>query len=163
MQLCGFGAHSTRVVRIMKDASQSSKKKKRPSPKEDEDEKEDGDVRDTARDAIMVDLHDVEAATAAVDECGCVVTGVMRNVPDHYSGATRNIIVREVNRAFWESILDELEKEHTSNRVAAVGSPGIGKPTTVAFAIRLLLKQSKTVVYKCCTMVTTLNLRLRRR
>ena len=71
----------------------------------------------------------------------------MRNVPDHYSGATRNIIVREVDYAFWESILDELEREHTSNRVAAVGSPGIGKKsTTVAFAIRLLLKQSKTVL-----------------
>jgi len=36
---------------------------------------------------------------------------------------------------------------NTPKRVAAIGTPGIGKSTTASFAIRLLLQQGKTVVY----------------
>jgi hypothetical protein len=115
--------------------------------------KDDGEDLDSARkekarnfyQAIMADLGNVVESGGAQ-----LVTGVMRNVPSHYLGTStaRNIVVREDDSAFWNAILGELAQEDTSNRVAVVGSPGIGKSTTVAFAIRLLLKQKKTVVYK---------------
>jgi len=95
-------------------------------------------------DAILADLHDVEPVEG---EQG-VIFGVMRDVPDSYTGKTRNIVVRDADNGFWNALLNEAEQENTSTRFAVVGSPGIGKSTTVAFAIRLLLLQEKTVVYK---------------
>mmetsp|Transcript_11453 Transcript_11453/g.16314 ORF Transcript_11453/g.16314 Transcript_11453/m.16314 type:complete len:263 (+) Transcript_11453:1872-2660(+) len=92
----------------------------------------------------MADLHNVEPVEG---EQG-VIFGVMRNVPDPYTGETRNIVVRDADNGFWNALLNEAEQENTSTRFAVVGSPGIGKSTTVAFAIRLLLLQEKTVVYK---------------
>jgi polynucleotide 5'-kinase involved in rRNA processing len=49
----------------------------------------------------------------------------------------------------WNQLLKRLAVEdvNTPKRVAAVGTPGIGKSTTASFAVRLLLQRGKTVVY----------------
>ena len=90
--------------------------------------------------AIMTDL---------VDSAHNEIKGVMRNVPDPYSGTLRDVIVREDDYVFWNQLLDGLASEDVAQqkRVAAVGAPGVGKSTTKSFAIRLLLQQRKTVVY----------------
>ena len=82
-------------------------------------------------DAIMADLDNVELAEG---EQG-VIFGVMRDVPDPYTGKTRHIVVPDADNGFWNALLNEAEQENTSTRFAVVGSPGIGKSTTVAFAI----------------------------
>eukprot|EP00978_Attheya_sp_CCMP212_P004726 scaffold10364_cov61-Attheya_sp.AAC.2 len=96
--------------------------------------------------AIMADLVDV-----GVDvDVGNLIKGVMRSVPDHYSATARNIIIREDDHTFWNKIIADLAKEgpFASKRVVVVGSPGIGKSTTAAYAIRLLWQKEKTIVYK---------------
>ena len=110
---------------------------------------EDSDRKAKARlfyNAIMADVAGVDDSEADAEES--LPWGVMRNVPYHYAANARNIVIRKNDYTFWTEILGELAQEETSNRVAVVGSPGIGKSTTVAFAIRLLLRQGKTIVYK---------------
>lgn len=85
------------------------------------------------------------------------IKGVMVGVPDPYTGLARNVIIRETDHAFWNHLLDGLaiEKETTTlirKRVAVVGTPGIGKSTTAAYAIRQLLIQKKIVVYLQCSV-----------
>ena len=80
------------------------------------------------------------------------IKGVMVGVSDPHTGFAQNVIIREADHAFWNHLLDGLaiEKETTSlvqKRVAAVGTPGIGKSTTADYAIRQLLVWKKTVVY----------------
>lgn len=100
-------------------------------------------------DAVMADVASVGEAEADADAgVPPLLWGVMRHVPNYYAASARNIVIRQSDCTFWTVILNELAQEKTSNRVAVVGSPGIGKSTTVAFAIRLLLQQGKTIVYK---------------
>ena len=89
--------------------------------------------------AVVADLQQVDAAADTSGLIRCVMT----DIPDVDSGITRNIVIREDDYAFWTAVLKELSEEDTSNRVAVVGSSGIGKSSTVAFAIRLLLEQKK--------------------
>jgi hypothetical protein len=98
--------------------------------------------------AIMADLVDVDVDVDV--DGGNLIKGVMSSVPDHYLGIAENIIVREDDHTFWTKIIADLAEEGTavSKRVVAVGSPGIGKSTTAAYATRLLLQKEKTVVYK---------------
>jgi hypothetical protein len=90
--------------------------------------------------AIMADL---------VESQHNEIKGVMSSVPDPYTGSARNVIIRQDDYIFWNQLLEGLAVEdvNTPKRVAAVGTPGIGKSTTSSFAIRLLLQQGKTVVY----------------
>jgi hypothetical protein len=76
-----------------------------------------------------------------------VIHGVMKSVPDPFSGIARNVIIRGSDLAFWNELLGGLSAPNGFKRVTAVGTPGIGKSTTASFAIRLLLEQRKTVVY----------------
>jgi len=78
---------------------------------------------------------------------GDLIHGVMKKVPDPYSGVSRNIIIRESDHHFWTLLLEQLEQVNGRKRVAAVGTPGVGKSTTAAYAIRCLLQAGKTVVY----------------
>jgi hypothetical protein len=75
------------------------------------------------------------------------IHGVMKSVPDPFSGVARNVIIRGPDLAFWNQLLSGLAAPNGRKRVTAVGTPGIGKSTTASFAIRLLLQQRKTVVY----------------
>ena len=90
--------------------------------------------------AIMADLVESEHNE---------IKGVMSSVPDPYTGSARNVIIRHDDFIFWKQLLEGLAVEgvNTPKRVAAVGTPGVGKSTTASFAIRLLLQQGKTVVY----------------
>ena len=69
---------------------------------------------------------------------------VLRNVFDLESCTTGNIIIRSITECFWGKVI-EATKTH---RVCALGTPGIGKSTTICILIRLLLKQNKKVVYR---------------
>lgn len=93
----------------------------------------------------MADLADVHGQGGDDNN---IIMGVMTNVPHHYTEISGNVIIRQVDFSFWSVVLQELAEEGSSKRVVAVGSPGIGKSTTTAFAIRLLLQKGKTVVYK---------------
>ena len=99
--------------------------------------------------AAMGDLQVDAEDTSGLIRC------VMRNVPDFHSGVTWNIVIQEDDYIFWTTVLEEMLGEDTSTSVAVVGTPGIGKSTTVAFAIRLLWEKNKTVVCKCHTVDAT--------
>lgn len=90
--------------------------------------------------AIMADLMESEHNE---------IKGVLRSVPDPYTVSSRNVIIREDDFVFWNRLIEELAVDDVNRRkrVAAVGTPGIGKSTTACFAIRLLLQKGKTVVY----------------
>ena len=89
-------------------------------------------------DAIMADLH-----TSASPE----ILGVMKNVPNPYTSKHQNIIVRNDDDVFWSNCILELDGGITRRRMAVIGTPGIGKSTSISHLIRLLLTQNKTVVY----------------
>lgn len=70
----------------------------------------------------------------------------MTDVPQPWTqleNANQTVFLSEQHKAFWHRVLTQCEK----SRVCAVGSPGVGKSTTTAYAIRLLLQKKKTVVY----------------
>lgn len=100
-------------------------------------------------DAIMADLQHPTNP-------GGLLHGVMKRVPDPYSGITRHVIIRKADFEFWGHLLGRLEPAVAPvdngglqrKRVVAVGTPGVGKSTTAAsFAIRSLLLEKKKVVY----------------
>ena len=70
---------------------------------------------------------------------------VMKSVPVLGSqDKTINVIVRSCTEPFWRQCIDVAKG---GSRVCAVGSPGIGKSTSTAFLIRILLKAGHTVLY----------------
>ena len=83
------------------------------------------------------------------------VFGVLRDVPDPYTGRTSNVVVRNADNAFWTNCIAELNDPEKRDRVAVVGTPGIGKSTTAFFLVKLLLQQGKTVVYLRCSKKET--------
>uniref|UniRef100_A0A0K6S988 Uncharacterized protein n=1 Tax=Chromera velia CCMP2878 TaxID=1169474 RepID=A0A0K6S988_9ALVE len=66
--------------------------------------------------------------------------------------ARGNVVVREVTKRFWEKCISEVQKGY---RVCAVGSPGIGKSTSVAVLIKMLLERGETAVYLKRTLDTS--------
>lgn len=71
----------------------------------------------------------------------------MKNMPNPYTLHTSDVVIRDDDHQFWKGCIAELEDPKKRNRVAIVGTPGIGKTTTSSFAIRMLLKMGRTVVY----------------
>ncbi len=80
---------------------------------------------------------------------------VVRNVIDLEIGKTREIILRNITEPFWQKCIDVVNTPNERIRVAAVGTPGIGKTSSTPWLIRMLLKQSKTVVYLLRTVEKT--------
>lgn len=72
---------------------------------------------------------------------------VVRGVLDLETGATHDIILRNITVPFWEACLKVVNRPNSRTRVAAVGNPGIGKTVSTAWLIRMLLEQRQTVVY----------------
>ena len=70
---------------------------------------------------------------------------VVRNVFDLETGETRDIILRNITEPFWQACINVVNTPRL--RVAAVGTPGIGKTTSTPWLIRMLLEQKQTVVY----------------
>ena len=75
------------------------------------------------------------------------IHAAMKDLPDPYTDHTSNVVIRDDDLKFWSDTIATLENPKKRNRVAVVGTPGIGKTTTSFFAIRLLLRMGKTVVY----------------
>jgi hypothetical protein len=76
---------------------------------------------------------------------------VIRDIRNLEADKRKDIVVRSITKKFWQTcieIVDEvpLQDEHP-RRVAAIGTPGIGKTLTTAVLIRMLLEKQKTVVY----------------
>ena len=69
---------------------------------------------------------------------------VLRNVIDIETGKSGNVVVRNIAKNFWLKVIEATN----TNRVCALGTPGIGKTTTTCILIRLLLQQKETVVYR---------------
>jgi hypothetical protein len=57
------------------------------------------------------------------------------------------VILRNITDAFWDACIEVGDVPGVSFRVAAIGTPGIGKTTSTPLVIRKLLKIGKTVVY----------------
>ena len=72
---------------------------------------------------------------------------VLRNIPELETGRKGSIIVRSVTELFWTACINKVDTPNSCFRVAAVGTPGIGKTTTTPILIRMLLERKKTVVY----------------
>ena len=70
------------------------------------------------------------------------VFGVMRDFPDPYTGRTSNVVIRNADNAFWTNCIAELNDPEKRDRVAVVGTPGIGKSTTAFFLVMLLFQIS---------------------
>ena len=60
-----------------------------------------------------------------------------------------NVVIRNSTEPFWKACLAEVDATYP-RRVCAIGTPGIGKTTSTAYLIRLLLMRSKqtTIVYR---------------
>jgi hypothetical protein len=71
----------------------------------------------------------------------------LRNIPNLETGLTSDIVVRKCTIPFWQACIDVSHEEGKHTRVCAVGSPGIGKTTTIPILIRTLLEMNETVVY----------------
>lgn len=70
----------------------------------------------------------------------------MTDVPQPWtqlSNAHQTVFLSQQHKNFWNAALAECDRR----RVCVVGSPGVGKSTTTAYAIRLLLQRRRTVVY----------------
>jgi hypothetical protein len=72
---------------------------------------------------------------------------VMKDVIDLDNGIKRDVIVRSVTIRFWHACMKFLNSARNRPKLYVLGTPGIGKTTGIAFPIRILLKQGKTVVY----------------
>jgi hypothetical protein len=72
---------------------------------------------------------------------------VLKNVVDLESYSTRDVVLRSITEDFWEEVITST----STQRVCAVGTPGIGKTTITCILIRLLLQQNRTVIYHILT------------
>jgi hypothetical protein len=75
------------------------------------------------------------------------IVGIMNAVPNPNTASVQNVVIRQEDCTFWHAAIQELTVDNEPTRLAVVGTPGIGKSTTVSLAIRLVLLQRKTVVY----------------
>jgi hypothetical protein len=73
---------------------------------------------------------------------------LMPNIIDIETGIERDIVIRSMNNSFWKECIQVLNDENHLFRLCVVGTPGIGKTTCTAYAIRMLLIAKKTVVYR---------------
>ncbi len=73
--------------------------------------------------------------------------GVIRDVFNLETGRTRSKILRNITIPFWQACIDTVNTPGCRIRVAAVGTPGVGKTSTTPWLIRMLLEQGQTVVY----------------
>jgi hypothetical protein len=72
---------------------------------------------------------------------------VLRNIMALETGTTNSIVVRSITPSFWNACIGMVDKPDMRYRVAAVGTPGVGKTTSTAILIRMLLERKETVVY----------------
>ncbi len=70
---------------------------------------------------------------------------VVSGVSDLETGDPGDIILRNITESFWQACIDVVNTPRL--RVAAVGTPGIGKTTSTPWLIRMLLEKGQTVVY----------------
>jgi hypothetical protein len=63
------------------------------------------------------------------------------------NGMDCSIVVRTITNSFWEECIKTVDTPNVRYRVAAIGTPGIGKTTSTPILIRILLERKKTVVY----------------
>jgi hypothetical protein len=89
--------------------------------------------------SIMSDLRNIP---------GCKKMQVMKNIIDLEKGTTRDVVIREVTIDFWKECMEFLDAPSYQPRLCVVGTPGIGKSTSTAYFIRVLLTERKTVVYR---------------
>jgi hypothetical protein len=68
------------------------------------------------------------------------------------TGETRDIVIRNITKPFWNECINKVEQPEMRCRVAAIGTPGIGKTTSTPVLIRMLLEMNKTVVYLVRTL-----------
>ena len=66
---------------------------------------------------------------------------VLRDVPMLETGARCDVVVRPITEPFWKACIEWVDTPNRKYRVCAIGTPGIGKSTTTATLIRLLLQQ----------------------
>jgi hypothetical protein len=80
---------------------------------------------------------------------------VLRNVTDLETGEKSSIVVRSVTPLFWNACIDLVDTPDKRYRVAALGTPGIGKTKSTPILIRILLERKITVVYHIRTLKET--------
>jgi hypothetical protein len=68
---------------------------------------------------------------------------VLRGVYDLETSKNKDVVLRTMAEDYWMKVIEATK----TNRVCALGTPGIGKSTTTCVLIRLLLAQKKTVLY----------------
>ena len=74
---------------------------------------------------------------------------LMRGVTNLQTGTVvDSIVIRGVERLFWEECLKQVMTPDIRCRVCAVGTPGTGKTTSTLFLIRTLFENKHTVVYR---------------
>jgi hypothetical protein len=75
---------------------------------------------------------------------------VVRGLHNLETGQREDLVVRSITKKFWQAcidIVDDPRKNVRPRRVAAVGTSGIGKTSSTAILIRVLLEKRMTVVY----------------
>jgi hypothetical protein len=78
---------------------------------------------------------------------------ILENVTDFETGEVcRNLVVRNITEEFWNQVISFSEQPNTKSRVCALGTPGIGKTTSTAVLIRMLLFRGCHVVYRVRTI-----------
>jgi hypothetical protein len=75
----------------------------------------------------------------------------LRHVVDLETMDRRDIVIRKITEQFWQACISLVDTPKKRFRVCAVGTPGIGKSTSTAILIRMLLKKKQTVVYNIRT------------
>ena len=74
---------------------------------------------------------------------------LMRGVTNLETGTVlESLVIRNVERLFWDECLNEVMTPDVRCRVCAMGSPGTGKTSSTLFLIRTLLENKHTVVYR---------------
>ena len=79
---------------------------------------------------------------------------VLKDVIILETGATRNIVLRNITENYWEQVIATVDCSTTDYhvRACAIGTPGVGKTITTSILIRMLLKQKKKVIYRIRTI-----------
>jgi hypothetical protein len=73
---------------------------------------------------------------------------ILRNIPNPETNSKpQDIVIRSVTFPFWLACVDAVDTKDARIRVCAVGTPGIGKSTSTALLIRILLSRGRSVVY----------------
>jgi hypothetical protein len=130
----------------------------------DGDEVKDSDAKRATGRETLEDLHATRAhkfvtslMTAKYEN---ILNGkgmkVLRNIMDLENGMVCSdlengmdcsIVVRTITTYFWEECIKTVDTPNVRYRVAAMGTPGIGKTTSTPILIRILVERKKTVVY----------------